>query len=195
MSRNMKIVLGIVGGIVICCTLSVIAGIVFLPQLASSIEENVLLEDPGEAAQVRQEIVDYELPAGFEETGMSILGMNMIFAISGNGNEGMIMIVSYPESTKGGDEAEMRAQMERMFQQQSGRQDIHMIYKGEEEITVNAESVTLDIYEGTDERGVDVRQATGAFQTKQDTLGMMMIFAPLDSWEEQGLDDFLASME
>jgi len=195
MSRNMKIVLGIIGGIVICCTFSVIAAVVLLPRLASTIAEESFIEDAEQAAEVGKGIVDYNLPNGYaEEGGMSILGIDMVFAASADANEGVIMLMSFPESLAG-NEAEMQSQMEQTFRRQSGRQNIHLIYKGEEEVTINGEAATLSVYEGTDERGVDVRQITGIFQTKSEAPGMLMILAPLDSWEDAGFDDFLASME
>ncbi len=195
MSRNMKIVLGIIGSIIICCGLAVIVSIVFLPRMASNFAEESFIEDPAEAAKVGQQIVDYELPTGYtEEGGMSFFGIDMVFAVSADANEGVIMLMSFPDALAG-NEAEMQSQMEQTFRRQSGRQNIHLIYKGEEDITINGETATLSVYEGTDEQGVDVRQITGIFQTKSEAPGMLMILAPLDSWEDQGFDDFLASME
>lgn len=194
MSRNMKIVLGIVGGIVVCCSLAIIVAIVALPRFASNFAEESFIEDAEEAAQIGQSIVNYELPSGYvEEGGMSFFGIDMVFAASTDVG-GVIMLMSFPDSLAG-NEAEMQSQMEQTFLRQSGRQDMHLVYKGEEEVTINGETATLTIYEGTDERGVDVRQVTGIFQTKNEVPGMLMVFAPSDSWEDQGFDDFFASME
>ena len=195
MSRNMKIILGIIGGIVVCCSLSVIVGIIFLPRMASNFAEESFIEDPEMAAEVGQDIVNYELPSGYtEEGGMSFFGINMIFAAAPGVGDGVIMLMSFPEALAG-DEAEMQSQMEQTFRRQMGRQDMHLVYKGTEDVVINGETSALSIYEGTDEQGVDVRQMTGIFQTKNGAPGMLMIFGGLDNWDEQGFDDFLASME
>ena len=195
MSRNMKIILGIVGGIVVCCSLSIIVGIVVLPRVATNFFEESFIEDPEQAASVMEEIIDYELPAGYvEEGGMSFFGIDMVFASAPTVGEGVIMIMSFPEALAS-DEEEMQSQMEQAFRRQMGRQDMHLVYKGTEDAVINGESAVLSIYEGTDENGVDVRQMTGIFQTKGSAPGMLMIFGTLDSWEEQGFEDFIASME
>jgi len=195
MSRNMKIVLGIIGGIALCCIISVIAAVVFLPQWAANFAQESFIENPEDAARVGQEIVNYELPEGYaEEGGMSILGIDMIFASPANANDGVIMLMAFPQSLAG-NEAEMQSQMEQTFRRQMGRQDIHLIYKGSEDITINGQTTSLSIYEGTDENGVDVRQVSAIFEAKSEVPGMLMIFAPLDGWEDQGFDGFLASME
>jgi len=92
-------------------------------------------------------------------------------------------------------EEQMKQQMEQTYRRQIGRQNVHLVYKGAEEIVINGEAATLNVYEGTDDNGVDIRQVSAIFETKDETPGMLMIFAPLDTWEADGIDDFLASMQ
>ena len=44
MSRNMKIVLGIIGGLLVCCGAAVVITIIFLPRLASNFAEESFIE-------------------------------------------------------------------------------------------------------------------------------------------------------
>ncbi|MCA9928469.1 MAG: hypothetical protein KC419_08330 [Anaerolineales bacterium] len=195
MSRNMKIVLGIIGGLLACCGAAVVITIIFLPRLASNFAEESFIEDPEAVAQIGESIADYELPGGFgEEFAISFAGINMLFASSQGDTNSLIMLTSFPQAMEANRE-QMQQQMEQTFRRQIGRQDVHLVYKGSEEVVINGETATLTIYEGTDDTGVDIRQVSAIFETKNETPGMLMIFAPLDTWDEQGIDDFLSSME
>ncbi len=195
MNRTTKIVLGIVGGILLLCC--IVGGVILLllPRFAENVADEILIEDSGEAAEIGQTIAEYELPTGFVEEGaMSLFGINMVFAAANSGEGGAIMMMSFPEELAG-NEAEMQRQMEDSFRDQSGRQNVQLIFKESQEITINGEAATLSIYEGTDENGVSIRQASAVFQTKEDGPGMLMIFAPLSSWEDGRFDGFFGSIE
>lgn len=195
MSRNMKIVLGIIGGVIVCCGVAVIAGVLFLPRLIEDFADESLIEDPEEVARLGQTILEYDLPPAYsEEMAMSVMGINMIFAASEGDQNGMIMVTAFPEYMAG-EREQMQQQMEDTFRRQSGRQDIHLVYKGSEDITINGKEASLSIYAGTDDAGNDFRQVSAIFETKEGTPGMLMIIAPLDSWDDQGFDDFFKSIE
>ncbi|MCP5098493.1 MAG: hypothetical protein GY943_23330 [Chloroflexi bacterium] len=195
MSRNTKIIVGIIGGILTLCCLIAIIGAIMLPRLTEQFVEETVVDDPAKAAEVGQSITNYDLPSGFsEEGGMSLLGINMVIASSENVQGSVIMLMSFPESLAG-DEAGMQRQMEQSFRQQNGSQNVQLAFEGTEDIIINGEGTTLTIYEGVDDNGLSVRQATAIFAADSGGPGMVMIFAPIDTWDAQGFDGFLTSME
>jgi hypothetical protein len=191
MSRNTIIVLSVIGGVLALCCLLVIIAAVMLPRFV----DQAIVEDSEEAANVGQSIATYDLPPGFhEESAITILGINMVMAPAENEEDGVIMFMSSSQSFEG-NEALMQQQMEQLFQTQSGQQNIQLAFEWSEDITINGETTTLNVYEGVDDQGVSVRQASAFFPTESGGSGMVMIFAPIDTWDDQGFDDFLNSME
>ena len=195
MSRNTKIVLGIVGGILLLCCLVGGILVVLAPRLFQNFAEEAFIENTEDAAEIAQSMVEHELPTGFVEEGaMSILGVNMVFSAANGGEDGVIMMMSFPKELTG-NEAEMQRQMESSFRDQSGRQNVQLIFKESQEVIINGEPATVNIYEGTDDSGVSIRQASAIFQTKEGGPGMLMIFAPINNWDDGRFDTFFASME
>jgi hypothetical protein len=192
MSRNTKIVVGIITGIVgLCCLIGVIAVLV-LPRLASNFAEGV--DDPVAAAEVANSIVDYELPAGYEEQGsMNLFGFRMAF-ITGRNEQSVIMLAEFPAALAG-DEEQMQEQMQEAFANQSGGQNVNLEFVGNEEITINGADATLATYEGSDDEGNRMRQIIGVFETKDGSPGMLMIVGDQDGWDEDGISRFIDSLE
>ena len=192
MSRNTKIVVGIIGGILgVCCLIAIVAALV-LPRMFQNFAEGI--DDPAEAAEVAESIVDYDLPSGFEEQGaMNFLGFRMAF-ISGRDDQTMIMLAEFPASLAG-DEEQMQQQMRDAFANRTGSQNVSLEFVGSEDVTINGSETTLGTYEGTDGQGNNVRQIIGVFETKSGSPGMLMIFGNQDNWNEGGISRFLDSLE
>lgn len=192
MSRNTKIVVGIIAGILgICCIIAIIAALV-LPRVFSNFAENV--DDPAAAADVAGAIVDYDLPSGYEEQGaMNLFGFRMAF-ITGRDENAMIMLAEFPAALAG-DEAQMQQQMQDAFSNRTGAQNASLEFVGSENVTINGADATLGTYEGTDDQGNGVRQILGVFETKSGSPGMLMIFGNQADWDEAGISRFLDSLE
>lgn len=192
MSRNTKIVIGIIAGILgVCCIIAIVAVLV-LPRVFENFAGG--LDNPAEAAEVASEIVDYDLPSGYEEQGvMNFLGFRMVF-INGTGEQSMIMLAEFPSSLAG-DEEQMQQQMRDAFSNQTGSQNVNMEFVGSEDITINGQEVALGTYEGSDEQGTRFRQLLAVFEAKSGSPGMLMVFGHQDSWDEDGIGRFLDSLE
>lgn len=192
MSRNTKIVVGIIAGILgVCCIIAIVAALV-LPRMFENFADTV--DDPAAAAEVASDIVAYDLPSGYEEQGaMNFLGFRMAF-ITGPSEQSMIMLAEFPASLAG-DEEQMQQQMRDAFANQTGSQNVNLEFVGTEDVTINGQEVALGTYEGTDDQGNTVRQILGVFETKSGSPGMLMIFGRQDSWDEDGIGRFLDSLE
>jgi hypothetical protein len=193
MSRNMKIVLGVIGVIVaLCCLLGVVAAFL-VPRFATQFAEQAFVDDPEHAAEVGRSIIDYELPPGYREEGaVNVAGTRMVFITSASRNA-VIMLMQFPAALRA-DEAEMERQMRQSLEQQSGRQGLNLSTVGTEEIVINDRAVTLTTREGTDQNGAAVRQVTGAFEAKNGAIAMLMMMGPIDGWNEAEIDQFIDSL-
>lgn len=192
MSRNTKIVVGIIAGILgVCCIIAIVA-VVALPRMFENFAESV--DDPAAAAEVAAAIVDYDLPSGYDEQGaMNFLGFRMAF-ITGPSDQSMIMLAEFPASLAG-DEEQMQQQMRDAFANQTGAQNVSLEFVGSEDVIINGQEVALGTYEGTDDQGNTVRQILGVFETKSGSPGMLMIFGNQSNWDESGINSFIDSLE
>ena len=193
MSRNTKIVIGIIGGILgVCCLIAIVAALV-LPRMFQNFAEGI--DDPAEAAEVAESIVDYDLPSGYNEQGaMNFLGFRMAF-ITGPSEESMIMLAEFPAALSG-DEAQMQQQMRDAFANQTGTgRNVYLEFVSSEDVTINGAEATLGTYEGTDGQGNNIRQIVGVFEAKSGNPGMLMIFGDLNNWDEGGISQFIDSLE
>jgi len=193
MSRNTKIVIGIIGGILgVCCLIAIVAALV-LPRMFQNFAEGI--DDPAEAAEVANSIVDYDLPSGYDEQGaMNFLGFRMAF-ITGPSDQSMIMLAEFP-ATLARDEEQMQQQMRDAFSSRTGSgQNVSLEFVSSEDVTINGADATLGTYEGTDSQGNNVRQIVGVFEAKSGSPAMLMIFGEQDNWDEGGISRFLDSLE
>jgi len=192
MSRNTKIVVGIIGGILaVCCLIAIVAALV-LPRMFENFAEGV--DDPEAAADVATSIVDYDLPAGYDEQGaMNVFGFRMAF-ITGPDENSMIMLAEFPAALAGNEE-QMQQQMRDAFANQTGTQNMDLEFVSSDDVTINGADATLATYEGTDSQGNNIRQIIGVFQTKGGDPGMLMILGDQDNWDEGGISQFLDSLE
>lgn len=195
MSRNSKIVVGIIAGILVVCCLGVVIAATVLPSMVAEFADEAFVEDPAQAADIAASMVDYQLPAGFsEEGGMNFFGIKTVFITSNRNLGAMIMLMQFPEEMATNEE-EMRQQMEEAFRQQRGSQNYELRLIESEETFINDAPATLLYYEGVDDSGTEIRQVIGVFETKDSGSGMLMLISPKNGWEESGLDTFIDSLE
>lgn len=193
MSRNTKIVLGVIGVIVAACCLLGVIGAFLVPRFAAQFAEQAFVEDPAQAAEVGRSIIDYELPPGYREEGaMNVAGTRMVF-IASNSRNTAIMLMQFPAALSA-NPAEMERQMRQSLEQQSGRQGLELSTVGTEEVVINDRTVTLTTREGTDQNGSALRQVTGSFEAKNGAIAMMMIMGPIEGWNEAEIDQFIESL-
>lgn len=195
MSKNMKIVLGVMAVLLAACCLLGGALALLVPRMAESFVDNALTENPEEAAEVAQGIVDYTLPPGYsEQIAMNFAGIKMAVIVPQATGSGMIiMLMEYPAAFAG-DPQEMQRQMETSMAQQSGYRGMNMNAVTTQEVMINGESTVLTVMEGNDDAGNQLRQVAGVFESKAGAPAMLMIMGDLTSWDADAYDSFIQSM-
>lgn len=190
MSRNTKIALAVVGGLVgVCCLVGLIV-VVAAPSVLSSVFGDVVSSSPEEAAATGQEIAEYTLPAGYqEEAAINILNTKMVI-IAGDNNNMALVMMQFPSSYN---EEQMREQIQQSWGQQTGQSGTNMELIEERPITIRDQSTTLAIMEGTDANGNSVRQEFTSF-VGENGLVMLMAVGEPESFDQDAVDSFLESI-
>lgn len=198
MSTTTKVILGILAVLGLCCIVSVIAVVAGGAWLGSQVEQGVI-EDPEEAAAAGQAIVNYELPSGYREEGaMNLMGlMEMVFITRGSTDTDTDMVIflarfSIPGLSES-DTDEMKEQMQQGMTGGGSSGGVTFTEVDSRQITINGDPTTLTISEGESD-GQTVRQAAAGF-VSDGKPAMVMIMGPAESWDDDAVEEFLASME
>jgi hypothetical protein len=198
MNKELKIVLGILGVLLVLCCAAGAAFFLIVPRMAGNFMENAVVEDPEEAATVANEIVDHTLPEGYTPgMAMSFAGIKMVMIGSGeygSGQQLIIMLMEYPAAFAGNTE-DMKKQMQDSFSQQSGIRANNLSEAYTEEVVINGEKVELTVSEGADNAGNEMRQVIGVFESKSGSPAMLMIVGDPNSWDTEGYNSFIQSMQ
>jgi hypothetical protein len=191
MSRNAKIALAVIGGLVAVCCLGAVILLLVAPAALTSIFGGAVSSSPEEAASTGQEIATYTLPAGYQEQGaLDLFGTKMV-AITGDSGDTTLILMQFSSAV--GSEEQMREQIQQSWGQQTGQSGTNMQLIEERPITVRDQSTTLTIMEGTDQNGNTVRQAFTSF-TGENGIVMFMAAGNADSFDQEAVDDFLESI-
>ena len=189
-----KIVLIVLGVLLATCCIITVAFMVIIPMFVTRVASDSVVEGDA-AADVGQEIVDYELPSGYkEEGGVQILGMRMVFIVPEGGSGQMMALMQFPSGIPINDE-DMRQQMQDAIGQQAGRQgNVAFAVVATEQAVINGKPAVLTTLEGTDENGQTVRQIFGIFEAKNGSGAMVMVMGDEAGWDETAVNQFLASI-
>lgn len=194
MSRNTKIVLGVVGGLFLLCVCTSVAGWFALRRAGEALESS-FTEEPAKVATLAEQIVDYELPPGYQESfGMSLFSFDMVaFSPTAGENGATILLMQLPPSVQM-EQEEMERQMEQALQNPNQQNAQNMEVVDERPITIRGQEVMLTTSEGTSDEGQALRQANAIFMGKRGTT-MLMISGSRTEWNQEALDTFIASLQ
>jgi len=193
MSRNGKIITGIFGMLVVMCICMGVGGYFALQRVGDVFEESFITE-PDEVAKVAERIVDYDLPAGYnEQFGMSFFGFDVVaFGSDGSAEKALIMLMQFPPNA-GLSQEEMQKQMSQAMEGQNQGQPLELKPLEEQSVTIRDQEVTLNVSEGRDNEGLAIRQVSGVFEGKNGTV-FLMITGAIERWDEGAVDEFIGSI-
>jgi hypothetical protein len=196
MSRNMKIVLGVVA-VVLLIGCAGVLGVTFLG--ARMLGQAM---DPAQVEEVAHQITDYTLPAGYKPImGLPIMGVKMVMfgpsdmAVTSGSNiaePGAGMVIMLMQAPAGADADAMREQMSQRMGSQAGGGNLTPT--GTMDATIRGEAVKLQVSEGASRTGQQLRAVSGAFEGKGGP-AMLMIMGNPESWDDAAVQSFLSSMK
>lgn len=193
MSRNAKIALAVGGGLLLVCICAGAVGLLAINQFGRTISRSVVT-DPTQAAAAGDNIASFEIPPGYEQSAMRLFGFDMVFISQpGQDSRSLIMLMQFPKNA-GLTEEQMEQQMQQAMERQMNWGNLSLSKVGEEQVEIRGEPVTLTVREGSDSNGTQVRQMSGVF-TGNGGPALIMIMGPIDSWDQDMVDNFIASIQ
>jgi len=192
-NNNKRIWIGL-GAAALFCLCAVVAATFTFYKVGQRVQDG-MKTDPESASQAAHAIVDYELPAGYQEQ-MSMDLMIYTFVMIGpeprNSRSGpLIMLARFNEM--GANREEMERQIQQSFEQQSGLRGLTMQIVDVRKVTIRGDEVDVTTFEGKDDNGLVMRQLVTTFPAKNGT-GMLMIMGPAQYWDKDVIDQFVESL-
>jgi hypothetical protein len=191
-NRNLLIGIGAVAALCICA--AVVSALVL--REAGSRVMKTLKRDPAEVSKVGEQIADYSVPDGYEQQmAMSLLSYKFVVIGRASGQWGMLIMLAQFEGTgmQASDQEAFEEQMQRSFEQQSGRRGINMRVVEVKQMPIRGEEATVKVSEGTDQSGITLRQLMTVFPGKEG-VAMVMIEGSENEWDQEVVDEFLQSI-
>lgn len=193
LTRNQKIIIGVVGGILLLCCIG--GGVAWWAgsSLVNQVSQG-FNSDPAKAQEVGQSIAAYTTPDGYtEQFSMELLGVKMV-ALAPDGSGPILMLMQFPEAMAGNTE-QMQEQMSQAFSQQTGQSGFEFTTVEERDVVVGGQEVKLVVREGSNNDGDTMRQAFATFESDDGNVVMFMAMGEPGSWDDEVIDDFLASIK
>lgn len=198
MNKTTKTILIILGALLFICACG---AAVVLATGARSVAEIVkwadqnTTEDPQEVAKIASEIADYEIPESLtRQYGIKFATFSMVQYM--NSSEDMFLFVTqFPAGTSINPDEMMREIRNNSRNPNSPWYNTDTELVEQRKVTIRGEKTTLSISEGTNEQGETYRIANAKFKGNGAGPALFMIVAPADQWDDELLQDFIASIQ
>jgi hypothetical protein len=180
------ILIGVGAVFLCCCCIALLAALAFR-QVQKGIKT-----DPASTIESAHAITDYELPQGYQEQiAMDILSYSlvMIAPVSEGSGKPIIMLAQFEA---GVDPQLMEQQLQQSFEQQSGMRGTDMKLVETKEMTIRGEKAKVNVYEGADTNGNNIREWVAPFSGKNGT-AIFIIMGDTETWDESLVENFIKS--
>jgi len=189
MNCTSKTMVGCLVGIIAICL--VVAGAGFLLYRSTGwILGQAISTDPNRVATIASEIADFDLPAGFGDGYAAKVAAYSMVGYTGADNHSHIYLFQLPAKIRL-DQAEMRRQANQAARRTDRYSEMKVV--GQQVSLICEKEVNLTIAEGTNHDGQPFREISGAFQGKAGQ-AFLVYSAPVESWDPETVDAFLASL-
>ena len=189
MNRNGKILVTLVGGLLALC-LCLGAGAYVLLRTTGWAVTQVVDSDPATVSQVSDAIVDYTLPAGFDDGyALDIADYSLVSytAVDGRTHLYLFQVGHMPTPD--------RDEIEQQLRQVSGGQAWSEVAVVETRpCHIRGEATELIISEGISHDGTAYRSAS-AFFSGNEGPALVNISGPAASWDQEMVDSFIESLQ
>lgn len=196
MSKNTKIILGIVAGLVVLCGIACVVLALSFGLIGRQVAKQVssgVSEDPQKVQAAAQQIADFDLPAGFTpQTSLDLLGFKMV-AYTASSEKNYLILMQMP-TTMEINETTIQ-QFEQQMEKQSGRQINNLHTVDSRQLTIRGKPAQEITQEGSDDSGATIRQMMVIFEGKGGNTAMLVAGGPADQFKQSDFDTMVQSIK
>jgi len=191
MSRNTKIALGILTGLLVICMCLGAGALLALRNFGKAITQTIKA-NPTDIAQIANGMAKFDTPPGYMVNAMSILGIDMLVITPAYPGKPIFMMMQYP-ADRNFDSDQFQKQIEQSVGQQYFGRGMTFRNLGQTAAYFRGQRVNLIIMEGTTSTGKTILEEMGAFQGNNGPV-FLSIMAERATWDQATVDTFLHSI-
>jgi hypothetical protein len=191
MNRTLKLILGLLFGAVLICTLIGVIGLTLFGSTVVALLSNVQAQ-PGEADRVAENIANFALPEGYSgAVATQFAGFDLVGYDGPDGHSHLYLFQLPPRWHA--DWAELERQFQSSVEGQGDDYGPDMEVIAQEPVTIRGLATTLVVSEGTNGQGELIRSASAAFQGKGGQ-ALLSFSGPAATWDPAMIEAFINSM-
>lgn len=185
MSRNTKIGLAIVAAIIVMGICACVGAVLLMGRGLSQ----VVVTDPQKIEELRQQLVDYDLPEGFSESGMNFMTVQGIIMMNISADPQTIFLFGMPTTSGDVTQEEIDQAVK-----QAGQSDSSVDWKTVDTtpVEIMGQTVELTTQEG-ESSGTLHRRQQCAFTGRKGVV-ILMFIGTASGWDQEMVDTFIASI-
>lgn len=189
--RRVVILIAVLVGL---CALSCAALVLLRKPLGDLMGKWIWKTDPALAAQIGGEILDYELPAGYQELmAMTMQGERTVVIGPQDGSERML--IQLQEGPIVDSDPTYQSDLQILWSKQVGMHRYTTEPQGTQDALLRGQPFTLFVRQGQDEdSGRPVRQWLGLLDGKNG-LVLLVIVGEMDAWDQALAEAFIQSIK
>ena len=191
MSRNTKIAIGILAGLLVICMCLGAGTVLALRSFGKAITQSIKT-NPTDIAKIANGIAQFDTPPGYTVNAMSILGIEMLVITPTYPGKPIFMMMQYP-ANKNFDSDQFQKQIEQSVGQQYFGRGMTFRNLGQTPAYFRGQRVNLVIMEGTTSTGKTILEEVGAFQGNDGSV-FLSIMGDRATWNQATVDTFLHSI-
>ena len=191
MSRNTKIAIGILAGLLVICMCLGAGALLTLRSFGKAITQSIKT-NPTDIAQIASGIAQFDTPPGYKVNAMSIFGIDMLVIAPTYPGKPIFMMMQYP-ANQNFDSDQFQKQIEQSVGQQYFGRGMNFRNLGQTPAYFRGQRVDLIIMEGTTNTGKTILEEMGAFQGNNGSV-LLSIMGERATWEQATVDTFLHSI-
>jgi hypothetical protein len=197
MDKTTKTILIIIGSLLLICvcgaSLLFVTGLWSVGNIVRWADTNTS-EEPQEVVRIGSEIADFSVPEGFGSPYGMHFGEITSVGYASQSKDTHILLTQFPEGTH----VDVDEMLKLISQYSSDPHirwyDTQTALIEEKPVTIRGQETTLSISEGASSDGVTYRSATATFQGRGGP-SLLLIAGPLDEWDIEMVEAFIASIQ
>ena len=156
--------------------------------------EQTVSESHEVAVRVGSEIADYEVPEGFDSPFSVHFGDVIMIGYKSTSENSHILLAQFPNETSINVDEMLRIISEGSTDPTSIWYNTETTLVEQYPVTIRGQECTLNINEGTSSEGMKYRSAIATFNGRSGP-SLVLIASPVDEWDIEMIQSFLASIQ
>lgn len=188
-SKKLIIAFAVVGAICCCMAAGTFWGMNALGEKIGNMPQG---DDPTVVASMRDKIVDFDLPSGYQPGVMSLVIYDVVYLTPVDPDDGPIIMLMQYNATTSLNREQMERTLRQAGEQQGPQSGVPMQVVDSFETVIRGQTVTVTVSEGGGQ-GSAMRQWVTVFDGN-DGLVLLLIQGPVYAWDDEMVETFIKSI-